>query len=391
MVSVIIPSYNREYTLGYCINSILSQTYRNLEILLLVQEPRDKIQEICENYEKLDERVRIIKEKGMSEQHRTEVYGDYLIILRPDIYAVPEMIETLVEKSEEFDADMVYCEKSRIIWKVGKFIKQEQSLSMPAKKMTFYYREQFLCMVPDIFKNLELLLEDGNCIYRLREENKNYLNLVPNLGNNEREEFKISYYRKAEKTVFLPQVLCYQIGNEGSTTDSEIRYREYWEQIRFLEAFRRMIQKENLWEEAQKSRLYNYVAEKTVYYIQSLYDEGMGCSDKKARRTLTEICRNSFIKKSLLAREGNETVKFRKIKRDILGCNINKILKHLKIMRQQNGLADGTLRSGRFNQVMVRILILISRPGESTKLDALIGYLQTKGIRAVVRKLVCKR
>ncbi|RKD34842.1 glycosyltransferase family 2 protein [Lacrimispora algidixylanolytica] len=391
MVSVIIPSYNREYTLGYCVNSILSQTYRNIEVLLLLQESGGRIQEICENYEKLDKRVRIIKNKGMFEQDQMVVYGDYLIIFRPNSYAAPDMIETLVEKSEEFDANMVYCGKSRIVLTAGKFIKQEQPLSVLAEKVKFYTREQFLKLVPDIFENLGLFMEDGNCIFRLKEENKDNVNLVVTLGNDAIEEFKISFYNKAEITVSLNQILCYQIENERNATDFEISYRKYWEQIGFLEAFRRMMQEENLWEEAQKPRLYDYIAEKTVYYIQTLYDQGLDYSDKKARQALTEICQNSFIKKSLIAKKGHETVEFKKIKRDILKCNINKILKHLKIVKQQNSLTNGTLGSGRLNQIMVWILILLSKPGESTKMDALINCLQKEGISVTVRDIVGKR
>ena len=59
-VSIVVPVYNSEKYLGYCINSILSQTYTNIELILVNDGSQDKSINICNNYALIDPRVKVI-------------------------------------------------------------------------------------------------------------------------------------------------------------------------------------------------------------------------------------------------------------------------------------------------------------------------------------------
>ena len=63
-VTVVIPVYNVEKYLNRCLKSIVSQTYKNLEILLVDDESPDRCPEMCENWAKSDERIRVIHKKN---------------------------------------------------------------------------------------------------------------------------------------------------------------------------------------------------------------------------------------------------------------------------------------------------------------------------------------
>lgn len=63
LISVIIPIYNSEKYLKRCIESVLNQTYKNLEILLVDDGSTDTSLEICKNYELLDKRVKVFCKK----------------------------------------------------------------------------------------------------------------------------------------------------------------------------------------------------------------------------------------------------------------------------------------------------------------------------------------
>ena len=67
-VSVVVPVYNAEKYLGYCINSILSQTYSNIELILVNDGSTDSSISICNNYALIDDRVKVIniKNSGVS-------------------------------------------------------------------------------------------------------------------------------------------------------------------------------------------------------------------------------------------------------------------------------------------------------------------------------------
>ena len=64
LLSVIIPVYNVETYLKACINSIINQTYRNIEIILVDDGSTDMCPQICDEYKMLDSRVKVIHKKN---------------------------------------------------------------------------------------------------------------------------------------------------------------------------------------------------------------------------------------------------------------------------------------------------------------------------------------
>ena len=64
-ISVIVPIYNVEQYLNRCVNSILNQTYQNLEVLLIDDGSPDSCGDICDKYAQTDQRIRVLhKENG---------------------------------------------------------------------------------------------------------------------------------------------------------------------------------------------------------------------------------------------------------------------------------------------------------------------------------------
>lgn len=106
MISVIVPIYKVEPYLRQCINSILSQTYENLDILLIDDGSPDKCGEICEEYARIDHRIRVFHtdNKGLSAARNLglqEAKGEYIGFVDSDDWLEPEMYEILLRRLEE--------------------------------------------------------------------------------------------------------------------------------------------------------------------------------------------------------------------------------------------------------------------------------------------------
>lgn len=114
MISVIVPIYKTEKFLEKCVNSILQQTYKDLEVILVDDGSPDGCGEICDAYAQKDSRVRVIhKENGGRSSARNAgiecAQGEYLAFVDSDDWIDPEMYETLLRLAKETDADIAEC------------------------------------------------------------------------------------------------------------------------------------------------------------------------------------------------------------------------------------------------------------------------------------------
>lgn len=113
-ISVIIPIYNVEKYLEKCIDSVLAQTYRNIEIILVDDGSTDKCADICDSYLKKDSRVKVIHKVngGLSSARNAGLdiaEGDFISFVDSDDFIEKEMLEKLYEALMEADADMAVC------------------------------------------------------------------------------------------------------------------------------------------------------------------------------------------------------------------------------------------------------------------------------------------
>lgn len=111
MVSVIVPVYKSEMFLDKCVQSILSQTYANLELILVDDGSPDNSGKMCDNYAKKDKRVVVIhKENGGTCSARNvgleRVKGQYIMFVDGDDWLAHDCIEYLMRIMQENDADM---------------------------------------------------------------------------------------------------------------------------------------------------------------------------------------------------------------------------------------------------------------------------------------------
>lgn len=113
LVSIIVPVYNTEKYLNQCIDSLINQTYKNIEIILVNDGSTDDSGKICDEYKAKDKRVKVyhIQNKGVSNARNigiSKAAGQFIMFLDSDDWIEPETCEVALSKALETDSDIVF-------------------------------------------------------------------------------------------------------------------------------------------------------------------------------------------------------------------------------------------------------------------------------------------
>ena len=114
LISVVVPVFRVEKYLERCVRSILSQTWRDIEVILVDDGSDDRCPLICDGFAGSDSRVRVIHKPngGLSSARNAGIdaaAGEYLMFIDSDDYIEPEMAEKLYDALIESGADMSLC------------------------------------------------------------------------------------------------------------------------------------------------------------------------------------------------------------------------------------------------------------------------------------------
>lgn len=115
LISVVIPVYNVGLYLERCLNSVVYQTYTNLEIVLIDDGSTDESGLICDEWAQKDNRIKVIHKKngGLSDARNygiKEAHGDYLMFVDSDDAIALSMIQILHDVANRSCADIVFCD-----------------------------------------------------------------------------------------------------------------------------------------------------------------------------------------------------------------------------------------------------------------------------------------
>lgn len=114
-ISVIVPVYQAENYLNRCVDSIVNQTYSNIEVILIDDGSKDRSGNICDQYADKDFRVKVIHKEnaGVSVARNTGLdiaSGDYIAFVDSDDFLELDMYERMMDKVLEYQCDIVLCD-----------------------------------------------------------------------------------------------------------------------------------------------------------------------------------------------------------------------------------------------------------------------------------------
>lgn len=132
LISVIVPIFKVEHFLSRCIKSILSQTYNNIEIILVDDGSPDRCPEMCDAYAQMDPRIQVIHKEngGLSDARNAGIErarGEYLCFVDSDDYIQTTMLEHMLSEVQKNDVKLVIANLKAVDEKGCQVYQREQS------------------------------------------------------------------------------------------------------------------------------------------------------------------------------------------------------------------------------------------------------------------------
>ncbi len=255
-ISVIVPVYNIEQYLPRCLDSILSQTHRNLEIIVVDDGSTDNSAYVIRRYAKKDKRIVPIfkRNSGVSDTRNKALdraKGDYVGFVDGDDYIEPNMFEILLDNALQYNADISHC-----------------GYQMVFPSRVDYYFNTGTVREQDNRRGLTDLMS-GNNLVEPGIWNKLYTRevigktrMASDIKINEDYLFNVEVFRNARKSVFEDKPLYHYILRKNSAATSEISEKKLFDGITVRERIMHLFENndEELYQMALSGLLMNNIS-----------------------------------------------------------------------------------------------------------------------------------
>lgn len=266
-VSVIIPVYKVEAYIRECLDSVIHQTYKNLEIILIDDGSPDQCGQICDEYAGRDSRIQVIHKEnaGVSVARNTGIdmaTGTYIIFADSDDVLHEQMVETYLRYID--GKQLVLCDH------ISDMEKTKQELNVSTEQLD---RRSFM----------ELFIRDYvnppyNKIYETRIIKEHQIHFPENKNLGEDLIFNLNYMQASRQSYFIihAPLYYYRPGREGSLSNSVRRdlFQIQKDSFSYLKAF---LEKSDIWTKENAD----------IYY--GLYWDRLFMTWKQLRKVIPEI------------------------------------------------------------------------------------------------------
>ena len=144
LVSVVIPVYNSEIYLNKTLVSIIRQTYKELEIILVNDGSTDNSLSVCENFAKIDKRIKIFNNTNHGPSYSrnygiSKACGKYLVFIDSDDYVDSDFIEKMVTSAEYDQKELVLCNITLEFYTGERVVAQKAVCNIDSGELTYNY------------------------------------------------------------------------------------------------------------------------------------------------------------------------------------------------------------------------------------------------------------
>lgn len=229
LISIIVPVYNNQDVLKICIESILSQTYKNIQLILINDGSTDNTKEICEWYREKDSRITVIHQENHGVSFSRNIgldnaTGKYITFVDSDDKIDSTYVEKMINKLDAGKNELVICEYADVDY-TGEIIEQHVN-----KELTGDLKKDY-CKVHFSGPFLAGMLGK---IYVLDIIKKYHIRFDETMDYCEDSVFNNTYFLYVNKYEFIDECLYYYVHNNMNSLSRRLR-------VEMLDSIRKMI------------------------------------------------------------------------------------------------------------------------------------------------------
>jgi glycosyltransferase involved in cell wall biosynthesis len=244
LISIIIPVYNTEKYLAKCLENVINQTYKNIEIVVVNDGSSDNSIKIINEFREKDTRFILIEQSnhGISNARNSGIKaskGEYIVFIDSDDWVDLEMCEQLVNAINEHEVDIVFCSylrefrngfnKPRYILDKERIFDKNESTDLRLRLFGLFEKDLKDPSHADTLGTIYSKLYRTNII---KDNNLEFIDLNL-IGSAEDVIFNISYFKYVSSAYYIHQCLYHyrKINETSTTTNYRPQLFEQWQSL----------------------------------------------------------------------------------------------------------------------------------------------------------------
>lgn len=304
LVSIIIPVYNAEKYLGYCLNSVTSQTYRNLEIILINDGSSDRSLEICENYAAIDERISVIsiKNGGVSNARNMgldSASGQYIQFVDSDDVIRRDMVENLVRLMETYETDVAVCGFEMVT--LGNSASERECTVFTSSIMgseCVLTQDMFFEKMAFILWRTTYLESSCNKIFRREIIEENRLRFPQEISLGEDFCFNMEYFEHIRGITFTNVRYYYYLQVKQEALTKRYRADLFENQMFLIQKFHRLLTGYLTMSADEEKELAEYTVAKMMQSLYGLTNQECRLNVWEKKKEIAKIINNDYIRQA---------------------------------------------------------------------------------------------
>ena len=387
LVSIIIPVYNTEEYLGYCLNSVVSQTYRQIEIILVNDGSTDNSLRICQNYAKIDNRVSVISisNSGVSNARNVGLdaaKGEYIQFVDSDDTIRSDMVECFVQLMETYQSDMAVCGIEMIT--LGEDINSMKRDILSSDIMgveCVLSKEMFFKRMGFILRRTSTLENVTNKMFQRSIITNNHIKFLKEISLGEDFCFNMDCFQHIRGVVFTNERYHYYLQQNKESLTRKYRVDLFDNQMFLIKRFHNLICNFVQISSDEEKEIAEYTMSKMMQSLYNLTNEECRLSIPEKKKEIARIINDDYVREAYGKAEYLEP-RYMWIREFMEFSDVQRIYEHLFNVKEQ--------KPSLLKQKLINICDAILRRHYVKSIEMIRDSLKIRSIRKTLIKCFLK-